>query len=146
MRGPNVFSGYWHDQEATARVLTTDGWLRTGDVAVVDGGDLCLVDRAKDLIIVSGFNVYPVEVEEVLRALPEVRDAVVIGEPHARTGESVVAYVVAAPGHTADVTTLAAACARSLARYKCPSRIEIVDEVPRNVAGKLVRRELRVTP
>jgi long-chain acyl-CoA synthetase len=146
VRGPNVFTGYWHDQEATARVLTTDGWLRTGDVAVVDGDDLRLVDRAKDLIIVSGFNVYPVEVEEVLRAQPEVRDAVVVGEPHARTGESVVAYVVPKAGHTADVTTLSAACARSLARYKCPSRIELVDEVPRNVAGKLVRRELRVTP
>ena len=72
VRGPNVFTGYWHDQEATARVLTTDGWLRTGDVAVVDGDDLRLVDRAKDLIIVSGFNVYPVEVEEVLRAQPDV--------------------------------------------------------------------------
>jgi long-chain acyl-CoA synthetase len=146
VRGPNVFTGYWHDQEATARVLTADGWLRTGDVAVVEGDDLRLVDRAKDLIIVSGFNVYPVEVEEVLRAQAEVQDAVVVGEPHPRTGESVVAYVVPAPGHTPDVATLGAACARSLARYKCPSRIEIVDEVPRTVAGKLVRRELRVTP
>src|SRR6185295_18833618 len=75
VRGPNVFTGYWHDQEATSRVLTPDGWLRTGDVAVVDGDDLRLVDRAKDLIIVSGFNVYPVEVEEVLRAEPSVHDA-----------------------------------------------------------------------
>jgi long-chain acyl-CoA synthetase len=85
-------------------------------------------------------------VEGVLRAQPDVQDAVVVGEPHARTGESVVAYVVPVAGHTVDVTTLAAACARSLARYKCPSRIEVVDAVPRNVAGKLVRRELRVTP
>jgi long-chain acyl-CoA synthetase len=146
VRGPNVFAGYWHDQEATARVLTTDGWLRTGDVAVVEGDDLRLVDRAKDLIIVSGFNVYPVEVEEVLRAQPEVRDAVVVGESHDRTGECVVAYVVATEGHTVDVAALTAACARSLARYKCPARIDVVDEVPRNVAGKLVRRELRVTP
>jgi long-chain acyl-CoA synthetase len=146
VRGPNVFTGYWHDQEATARVLTTDGWLRTGDVAVVDGDDLRLVDRAKDLVIVSGFNVYPVEVEDVLRAQPEVHDAVVVGEPHPRTGEAVVAYVVPAAGQVPDVAALGAACARSLARYKCPSRIEIVDEVPRSVAGKLVRRELRVTP
>jgi long-chain acyl-CoA synthetase len=146
VRGPNVFTGYWHDQEATSRVLTPDGWLRTGDVAVVDGDDLRLVDRAKDLIIVSGFNVYPVEVEEVLRAEPAVHDAVVVGEPHPRTGESVVAFVVPEAGHTPDPAALGAACARSLARYKCPSRIEVVDEVPRSVAGKLVRRELRATP
>src|SRR6185503_16944150 len=136
----------WHDQEATSRVLTPDGWLRTGDVAVVDGDDLRLVDRAKDLIIVSGFNVYPVEVEEVLRAEPAVHDAVVVGEPHPRTGESVVAFVVPEAGHVPDPAALGAACARSLARYKCPSRIEVVDEVPRSVAGKLVRRELRATP
>jgi long-chain acyl-CoA synthetase len=146
VRGPNVFPGYWHDQEATARVLTPDGWLRTGDVAVVEGDDLRLVDRAKDLIIVSGFNVYPVEVEDVLRAQPEVHDAAVVGEQHPRTGEAVVAYVVPEPGQRPEVAALQAACAHSLARYKCPSRIEIVDEIPRNVAGKLVRRELRVTP
>jgi len=146
VRGPNVFPGYWHDQEATARVLTAEGWLRTGDVAVVEGDDLRLVDRAKDLVIVSGFNVYPVEVEDVLRAQPDVRDAAVVGEAHPRTGETVVAYVVPEPGATPDTATLAAACARALARYKCPSRIEIVDEIPRSVAGKLVRRELRVNP
>jgi long-chain acyl-CoA synthetase len=146
VRGANVFTGYWHDQEATARVLTADGWLRTGDIAVIEDDDLRLVDRAKDLIIVSGFNVYPVEVEDVLRAQPGVRDAAVVGEPHARTGETVVAYVVPDAGHTLDVTTLGAACARALARYKCPSRIEIVDELPRSIAGKRVRRSLRVTP
>ena len=146
VRGANVFLGYWHDQEATARVITPDGWLRTGDIAVVEGDDLRLVDRAKDIIIVSGFNVYPVEVEDVLRARPDVRDAAVVGEPHARTGEAVVAYVVPEPGQAPDIATLQAACARMLARYKCPSRIEIVDEIPRSVAGKLVRRELRVTP
>ena len=143
VRGPNVFPGYWHDQEATARVLTDDGWLRTGDVAVVDGDELRLVDRAKDLIIVSGFNVYPVEVEDVLRADDGVRDVAVVGEPHPRTGETVVAYVVPEPGHTVDAEELRSVCARSLARYKCPSRVEIVDELPRSIAGKLVRRELR---
>jgi long-chain acyl-CoA synthetase len=143
VRGPNVFPGYWHDQEATARVLTGDGWLRTGDVAVVEDGELRLVDRAKDLVIVSGFNVYPVEVEDVLRALDGVRDAAVVGEPHPRTGETVVAYVEAEPGQTLDPEALRAACAKSLARYKCPSHIEVVDELPRTLAGKLVRRDLR---
>jgi long-chain acyl-CoA synthetase len=146
VKGPNVFPGYWHDQEATARVLTADGWLRTGDVGVIDDGDLRLVDRAKDLIIVSGFNVYPVEVEDVLRAAPEVHDAAVVGEPHPRTGEAVVAFVTAEPGGTIDVPALGAACAHALARYKCPSRIEIVDDLPRTLAGKLVRRELRISP
>jgi long-chain acyl-CoA synthetase len=143
VRGPNVFPGYWHDQEATAHVLTDDGWLRTGDVAVVEGDELRLVDRAKDLIIVSGFNVYPVEVEDVLRADDAVRDVAVVGEPHPRTGETVVAYVVPEPGHTVDPEALRSVCARALARYKCPSRIEVVDELPRSIAGKLVRRELR---
>ena len=145
VRGPNVFPGYWHDQEATTRVLTGDGWLRTGDVAVVEDGELRLVDRAKDLVIVSGFNVYPVEVEDVLRALEGVRDTAVIGEPHPRTGETVVAYVEAEPGQALDPEALRGACAKSLARYKCPSRIEIVDELPRTHAGKLVRRDLKET-
>jgi long-chain acyl-CoA synthetase len=144
VRGPNVFPGYWHDAEATARALTPDGWLRTGDVAVVDDhGGLRLVDRAKDLIIVSGFNVYPVEVEDVLRAHPDVADAAVVGEPSTRTGEAVVAYVQPVPGHDIDPSDLSAVCARALARYKCPSRYEVVNELPRAVSGKLLRRELR---
>src|SRR6185436_6466105 len=99
VRGPNVFPGYWHDAEATERALTPDGWLRTGDVAVIEqDGDLRLVDRAKDLIIVSGFNVYPVEVEDVLRSLPAVADAAVVGEPNERTGEGVTAFVELHPG------------------------------------------------
>ncbi|MSO78318.1 MAG: hypothetical protein EXQ79_01780 [Acidimicrobiia bacterium] len=144
VRGPNVFPGYWHDTEATERALTPDGWLRTGDVAVVDdNGGLRLVDRAKDLIIVSGFNVYPVEVEDVLREHPDVADAAVVGEPSPRTGEAVAAYVLAVPGHQIDTEALNAHCARALARYKCPSRYEVVTELPRAASGKLVRRELR---
>ncbi len=144
VHGPNVFAGYWHDEAATRAVLTDDGWLRTGDIAVVDErGELHLVDRAKDLVIVSGFNVYPAEVEEVLMAHPDVAEAAVVGEPSARTGEAVVAYVVARPGHAIDVDALAAHCTASLARYKCPSRIEVLDALPHTLAGKLVRRELR---
>jgi long-chain acyl-CoA synthetase len=144
VRGPNVFSGYWHDDEATARAIDADGWLHTGDVAVVEeSGDLHLVDRAKDLVIVSGFNVYPVEVEDVLREHPSVADAAVVGEPNPRTGEAVVAYIVAADGQTVDEGALAAHAARALARYKCPTRYEVVDTLPRTLAGKLLRRELR---
>jgi long-chain acyl-CoA synthetase len=143
VRGPNVFAGYWHDQEATARVLV-DGWLRTGDVAVADDdGFLSLVDRMKDLVIVSGFNVYPAEVEDALRTHPDVADAAVVGAPDARTGEAVVAFVV--PRGGAPAPSLAAVrdhVARRLARYKVPTAVHAVTELPRNQSGKILRREL----
>jgi long-chain acyl-CoA synthetase len=144
VHGPNVFPGYWRDPDATARALTGDGWLRTGDIAVADdAGELSLVDRAKDLIIVSGFNVYPAEVEDVLLDHPDVAEAAVVGEPDPRTGEAVVAFVVAEPRRRPDPDELVAHCARSLARYKCPARVELVDSLPRSFAGKVLRRELR---
>jgi long-chain acyl-CoA synthetase len=144
VRGPNVFAGYFEDPEATARALTADGWLRTGDIAVTDGdGYLYLVDRAKDLIIVSGFNVYPAEVEEILAMHPGVDDVAVVGVPHPYSGEAVKAYVVQSPGAHLDEEQLIAHCTANLARYKCPSKILFVDELPRGVAGKLLRRELR---
>jgi long-chain acyl-CoA synthetase len=143
VRGANVFAGYWADADATERVLTPDGWLRTGDIAVAsDDGWLTLVDRAKDLIIVSGFNVFPAEVEEVLVAHPDVAEAAVIGEPHPRTGETVVAFVVAAPGRTIDRKDLLRLAQTRLARYKLPTRVEVVDTVPRTFGGKVVRRML----
>jgi long-chain acyl-CoA synthetase len=142
VRGPNVFSGYWNDAVSTASVLR-DGWLYTGDIAVADErGWLTLVDRAKDLIIVSGFNVHPGEVEDVLRAHKDVEDVAVIGEPHPRTGETVVAFVVPVPGATPDPVELLRHAGRRLARYKLPTRVEVVDALPRALAGKLVRREL----
>ena len=144
VRGPNVFPGYWRADDATRTVLTPDGWLRTGDVAVADeSGWLRIVDRAKDLVIVSGFNVFPAEVEEVLLAHPDVAEAAVVGEPDPKTGECLVAFVVPTPGHQPDPAALTAWSARQLARYKCPSRIEIVSELPRSFVGKLLRRELR---
>lgn len=143
VKGPNVFSGYWNDPEATARVLTTDGWLRTGDMAIADGdGYLYLVDRVKDLIIVSGFNVYPAEVEEVLAEHPGVREAGVVAVPHPHTGEAVKAYVVPEPGALLDEESLIDFCLDRLSRYKCPSKIVMVDELPRNLSGKLLRRAL----
>ena len=145
VRGPNVFQGYWHDAEATARVLR-DGWLCTGDIATTDDdGYLYLVDRAKDLIIVSGFNVFPAEVEEVLAAYPAVADVAVIGVPHPHSGEAVKAYVVRQPGVDVDEDTLIAHCADFLARYKCPSKVLFVDRLPRNASGKILRRELEGT-
>jgi long-chain acyl-CoA synthetase len=143
VKGPNVFRGYLHEPEATAKVLTADGWLRTGDIAVTDDeGYLYLVDRAKDLIIVSGFNVYPAEVEEVLMEHPAVREVGVVGVPHPHTGEAVKAFVVLEAGATAHEDTLVSWCLDHLARYKCPSKILFVDELPRNVSGKLLRRSL----
>jgi long-chain acyl-CoA synthetase len=143
VRGPNVFAGYWEDDEATNRVLTPDGWLRTGDIAVADDdGWLTLVDRAKDLIIVSGFNVFPAEVEDVLLQSPDVADAVVVGEPHPRTGETVVAYVVPETGDDIDRRALLRFAQARLARYKLPTRVDVVDVVPRTFGGKVARRAL----
>ncbi|MGH9026335.1 MAG: AMP-binding protein, partial [Acidimicrobiia bacterium] len=109
VRGPNVFPGYWRAPDATAAALTADGWLRTGDIAVADeSGWLSVVDRAKDLVIVSGFNVFPAEVEEVLLAHPDVAEAAVVGEPDPRTGERLVAFVVPEPGLQPDTGALTA--------------------------------------
>lgn len=143
VRGDNVFVGYWNDPEATARVLDADGWLHTGDIATVDGdGYLYLLDRAKDLIIVSGFNVFPAEVEEVLMRHPAVFEAGVIGVPHPQTGEAVRAYVVLKPGAEADEDALIDHCHDHVARYKCPTKVLIVDALPHNHFGKLLRRSL----
>jgi long-chain acyl-CoA synthetase len=146
VRGPNVFRGYWSQPEESARVLR-DGWFHTGDVAVADDeGDLYIVDRRRDLILVSGFNVYPREVEDVLRRHPNVGDCAVVGEPDPRTGENVRAVVVAdPPGSTVTPEGLLEFCRRSLAPYKVPSTIDIVAEIPRNAAGKVLRRVLRHT-
>ena len=144
VKGPNVFAGYWGDDEATRAALTGDGWLRTGDVAVVDDdGFLSLVDRAKDVIIVSGFNVYPAEVEEVLMLHPAVEAAAVVPVPHPHSGEGVKAFVVVAEGAEVDERALTDHAARHLARYKCPSTVAFVDELPTGETGKLLRRELR---
>ena len=110
VRGPNVFAGYWDDPDATARVLDADGWLHTGDVGVADDdGWLSLVERAKDVVIVSGFNVYPGEVEHVLAQHPTSPTSRSSGEPHPRTGETVVAYVVAEAGTSSRSGRVAAA-------------------------------------
>ena len=144
VRGPNVFKGYWEDQAATDAALTRDGWLRTGDIAVVDDrGNLAIVDRAKDLVIVSGFNVFPAEVEDVLLDHPGVEAVAVVGVEHPHPGEAVKAYVKAAPGASLDEESLFEFCATRLARYKCPTKVLFVDEVPTGMGGKVLRRALR---
>jgi long-chain acyl-CoA synthetase len=144
VRGANVFAGYWEDPEATAAALTPDGWLRTGDVGVVDDdGFLFLVDRKKDLIIVSGFNVYPAEVEDVLAEHPAVAEVAVVGVPHPFTGEAVTAHVVVREGAHAEEDEIVSWCARRLAKYKCPGKVLFVDELPTGSAGKVLRRALR---
>jgi len=144
VRGPNVFAGYWGSESATAEAITPDGWLRTGDVAVVDDdGWLFIVDRAKDVIIVSGFNVFPAEVEEALATHPGVKEVAVIGVPHPHTGEAVKAHVVVSPGHHLEEDELIEHCALRLARYKCPVKVMFVDELAHTGTGKLLRRALR---
>jgi long-chain acyl-CoA synthetase len=137
VRGENVFAGYYNDQEATDRVLTADGWLRTGDIAVKDAdGDLFLVDRMKDLIIVSGFNVYPAEVEQVLLAHSAIDQAAVVGVSHPHTGEAVRAYVVLHNGVHLDEESIIEHCQKQLARYKCPSKVLIVQSLPTGSTGR----------
>lgn len=144
VRGPNVFPGYWRDEAATAEVLSADGWLRTGDVAVMDDeGDLLIVDRSKDLVIVSGFNVYPAEVEEVLESHPGVLEAAVIGVPSRSSGQGVKAFVVPREGSAVTDQALRDFCLERLARYKCPKEVAFAAGLPRGATGKLLRRQLR---
>jgi long-chain acyl-CoA synthetase len=143
VRGPNVFAGYWQREEETALAFV-DGWFRTGDVAVRDeDGYLYLVDRKRDLVIVSGFNVFPSEVEEALLQNPKVKEAAVVGVPHPYTGEAVKAYVVLADGATVSGPELIAEVESRLARFKSPQAVEIVDSLPHLLTGKVLRRALR---
>ena len=143
VRGPNVFAGYWNRPEATAEVLQ-GGWLHTGDVAFRDeDGYLFLVDRKKDLIIVSGFNVFPQEVEEAIERHPAVAEAAVVGIPDQRSGEAVQAWVVPAEGRTVTPDEILRYLHGYLARFKWPKDIQIVEELPHHVTGKVLRRVLR---
>jgi long-chain acyl-CoA synthetase len=143
IRGPSLFLGYLDDPSATARVLR-HGWLRTGDVGVADDDDrITIVDRIKDVVIVSGFNVSPSEVEDVLVSHPSVGAALVVGEADERTGERVVAFVTPTDGARPDPDTLVAHCRSRLARYKVPTRVVVNAELPSTDGGKAVRHLLR---
>ncbi|MGH2753225.1 MAG: long-chain-fatty-acid--CoA ligase [Actinomycetota bacterium] len=143
VRGPNVFQGYWRKHDATERAFL-NGWFRTGDLAVRDeDGFLYLVDRKRDLIIVSGFNVFPSEVEAALVANPKVAEAAVVGEKHPYTGETVKAYVVLDQGEQTTEEELIGDVQTRIARFKCPTSIDIVDSLPHLLTGKVLRRALR---
>jgi len=143
IRGPQVMRGYWKRPEETAAVLTPDGWLRTGDLAVMDeDGFFRIVDRIKDVIITGGENVYPREVEDVLMSHPKIQEAAVAGVPHEVGGEIAKAYIVVKPGETLDRREVLQYCAQHLARYKVPRQIEFRTELPKSPAGKILRRLL----
>jgi long-chain acyl-CoA synthetase len=144
VRGPNLFSGYWPDG---ADGPDEDGWFATGDIGLWDDdGDLLIVGRTTELVVVNGFNVYPAEVEAILGAVPGVAEAAVLGVDDDETGEAVLAYVVPAPGVQLDPAEVLAAAGVSLARFKLPRRIEVVDTLPHTVTGKVMKWRLRPEP
>ncbi|MFF0301588.1 FadD3 family acyl-CoA ligase [Streptomyces sp. NPDC004562] len=143
VRGFNVMRGYYEDAAATAEVLTADGWLRTGDVGVLDAaGNLRITDRLKDMFVVGGFNAYPAEIERTLGLHPQVADVAVIGVPDARLGEVGKAFVVRRPGAVLTGDDLIAWARREMANYKVPRRVEFVTGLPRNASGKVVKAAL----
>jgi fatty-acyl-CoA synthase len=148
LSGPNITPGYWRRDDANASSFTTDAhgirWLHSGDAGTVDDeGCIYVVDRYKDMYISGGENVYPAEVEQVLFALPEVADAAVIGVPDERWGECGLAVLVLRPGTSLDPEAVLAHCRTQLAKYKVPKSVVFIDALPRNVAGKVLKRELR---
>ncbi|MBW5424728.1 AMP-binding protein [Streptomyces sp. BG9H] len=144
VRGHHVMRGYFEDPAETARAISADGWLRTGDVGVLDeGGRLRITDRIKDMFIVGGFNAYPAEIEQLLGLHPDVADVAVIGVPDPRLGEVGRAYVVRRPGSVVTSDDLIAWSRREMANYKVPRGVEFVAELPRNASGKVVKGELR---
>ncbi|MFI8812595.1 MULTISPECIES: FadD3 family acyl-CoA ligase [unclassified Streptomyces] len=144
VRGFHVMHGYFEDPDTTAAALTPDGWLRTGDVGVLDeAGNLRITDRIKDMFIVGGFNAYPAEIEQLLGLHPDVADVAVIGVPDPRLGEVGKAYAVRRPGATVTADDLIAWSRREMANFKVPRSVEFVTELPRNASGKVVKRELR---
>ncbi|MBM7769599.1 long-chain-fatty-acid--CoA ligase [Glutamicibacter nicotianae] len=144
VKGPQVFQGYWNNPEETAKAKTEDGWLRSGDVVTVDeDGFAQVVDRAKELIITGGFNVSPTEVEIALRQHADVADAAVFGKPLARGGEMVVAAVQLEEGAGLNEDALRAHCRELLAAYKVPKRIVQIDEMPRSLLGKILRKQVK---
>jgi long-chain acyl-CoA synthetase len=143
IKGPQVMQGYWHRPDETAATFTEDGWLKTGDVGLLDEeGFLKLVDRKKDMILVSGFNVYPNDVEDAVMRHASIRECVAVGVPDERTGEAIKIFV-SLNDATLDEAAIIAHCRENLTGYKIPKHVEIRDDLPKSTVGKLLRRVLR---
>ncbi|HZR77070.1 AMP-binding protein [Bradyrhizobium sp.] len=143
-RGPQVMRGYWKQDEANAKAFTADGYFRTGDVGVFDGsGYLRIVDRKKDMIIVSGFNVYPNEVEAIAAACTGVAECACVGRPDQKTGESIVLFASKMPGTAINEADVIAHCRRELTAYKVPKEVRFVEALPKSNVGKILRKDLR---
>jgi HIP---CoA ligase len=144
VRGYNVMRGFIHDEEATAATIDAEGWLHTGDIGVMDErGYVRITDRIKDMFIVGGFNAYPAEIENMMLAHPGISQVAVVGVPDTRMGEVGVAFVVPRPGAAIDDTELIAWCRDQMANYKVPRRVEVIDALPLNASGKVLKYELR---
>jgi HIP---CoA ligase len=144
LRGPNVMLGYLDDPVATSEAIDSDGWLHTGDVGKLDSaGNLTITDRLKDMYICGGFNVYPAEVEQELARLNGVADSAVIGVPDQRLGEVGKALIVPRPGQQLTADEVIRHCRDRLANFKVPRQVEFRAELPRNAAGKVLKRQLR---
>ncbi|MFL6663258.1 MAG: AMP-binding protein [Rhizobacter sp.] len=143
-KGPQVMRGYWNQPQANAAAFTADGYFRTGDVGVFDAqGFLKIVDRKKDMVIVSGFNVYPNEIEAVASACPGVAECACVGVPDEKTGEAVKLFVVPTAGSTVTIDGVSEHCKRELTAYKVPKIVRFIDALPKSTVGKILRRELR---
>jgi acyl-CoA synthetase (AMP-forming)/AMP-acid ligase II len=144
VRGYNVMRGYWDDPEATAETIDAAGWLRTGDIGTLDArGYLKITDRKKDMFIVGGFNAYPAEIEGVLLRHPGIAQVAVVGAPDERLGEVGIAYVVARPGMSVTGDELLAWSRERMANFKVPRRFELMERLPQNASGKVLKTELR---
>ena len=143
-KGPQVMRGYWQKDEANAKAFTADGYFRTGDVGVFDpAGYLRIVDRKKDMIIVSGFNVYPNEVEAIAAACTGVAECACVGRPDEKTGESIVLFAAKMPGAAIEEADVIAHCRRELTAYKVPKEVRFVEALPKSNVGKILRKDLR---
>lgn len=146
VKGPQVMRGYWQQPQANAEAFTADGYFRTGDVGLfTSDGLLKLVDRKKDMINVSGFNVYPNEIEGVVAACPGVLECACVGIPDEKTGEAAKLYVVRTPGTDVRAEQIVEYCRSQLTAYKVPKLVAFIEALPKSTVGKILRRELRLT-
>ena len=143
VRGPQVMQGYWQHEKETAEVLTDDAWFKTGDyVEISEDGYISIVDRKKDMILVSGFNVFPNEVEDWVNRHPDVLERAAIGVPSEKTGESIKLFIVPVKKDI-DIEAVRAHCEEGLTAYKLPREFVLIDEIPKSAIGKILHRELR---